>query len=110
MADKLIDEKAVINVYDPKVDKNQIRSDINKLESRSPKLNDSFLNVFDNPYDSCTNSHAIAIMTEWDQFIHYDWKKIYKSMIKPAFIFDGRNLLDKSKLEKIGFIYSAIGK
>ena len=110
VADKLIDEKAVINVYDPKVEKNQIHSDINKLESRSEKLNYSLLNVFDNPYDSCTNAHAIAIMTEWDQFVHYDWKKIYKSMIKPAFIFDGRNLLDKSKLEKIGFIYSAIGK
>ena len=31
-------------------------------------------------------------------------------MNKPAFIFDGRNILDKRKLEKIGFIYKAIGK
>ena len=57
--------------------------------------------VHSNPYKACKNSHAIAILTEWDEFIDYDWKKIYKSMVKPAFIFDGRNILDKSKLEKL---------
>ncbi len=110
VADKLIDEKAIINVYDPKVKKDRILFDINKLESRSTKANKTLVNLFDNPYKSCENSHAIAIMTEWDQFIDYDWKKIYKSMTKPAFIFDGRNILKKSELEKIGFKYLAIGK
>ena len=68
------------------------------------------LNVEESPYDASKNSHAIAILTEWDEFKTYDWKKIYESMNKPAFIFDGRNILDKVKLEKIGFIYKAIGK
>ena len=54
--------------------------------------------------------HAIAILTEWDEFVSYDWKKIYKSMNKPAFIFDGRNILNRKAMEKIGFIYKGIGK
>ena len=45
-------------------------------------------------------------MTEWDEFKTYDWKKIYSSMKKPAFIFDGRNILDKDEMIKIGFEYS----
>ena len=110
VADKLIDEKAIINVYDPKVEKNKVYLDVNNLESRDPKVNESLINVFSNPYESCNNSDAIAIMTEWDEFIDYDWKKIYDSMIKPAFIFDGRNIMDKNKMKKIGFIYNAIGK
>ena len=60
-------------------------------------------------YEACNNAHAIAVLTEWDEFKTYDWQKIYANMLKPAFIFDGRNLLDKTALEKIGFIYQAIG-
>ena len=53
--------------------------------------------------------HAIAVLTEWDEFNKYDWDRIYKNMEKPAFIFDGRNVLDKEALEKIGFNYYGIG-
>ena len=67
------------------------------------------INYFENAQDACKNAHAIAIMTEWDEFKNYDWQKIYDDMQKPAFVFDGRNLLDKNKLEKIGFVYQAIG-
>jgi UDPglucose 6-dehydrogenase len=48
-------------------------------------------------------------MTEWDEFIHYDWQRIYDNMQKPAFIFDGRNLLNEAKLRAIGFVYQSIG-
>ena len=54
-------------------------------------------------------AHAIAVLTEWDEFKTYDWQKIYKRMSKPAYIFDGRNLLDKEMLEGIGFHVQAIG-
>ena len=84
--------------------------DLNNLNSREISLNTRMLNVEESPYDASKNSHAIAILTEWDEFKGYDWEKIYASMNKPAFIFDGRNILDKTKLEKIGFIYKAIGK
>ena len=110
MADLLLEEKAKIDVYDPKVSKQQILSDLNYLQSRSENQNRELICVNKNPYDSCKGSHAIAILTEWDEFISLDWKKIYKNMNKPAFIFDGRNILDRNSIEKIGFIYKGIGK
>ena len=110
VADMLLDEEAYIYVYDPKVSAKQIHLDLNNLNSREKSLNTRNLNVEESPYDASKNSHAIAILTEWDEFREYDWEKIYKSMKKPAFIFDGRNILDKTKLEKIGFIYKSIGK
>ena len=110
VADLLLDEMAKIHVYDPKVSSEQVYSDLNYLNSRTEKQNHDLLKVTENPYDACKKSYAIAILTEWDEFINYDWVKIYHSMNKPAFIFDGRNILDKQKLEKIGFVYKAIGK
>ena len=110
VADLLIDELANIVVYDPKVSKNQIFNDLNKLCTREKSENEQFLRVEDNPYAAAYDSHAIAVLTEWDEFKNIDWDKIFKSMKKPAFIFDGRNILDKNKIEKIGFVYNGIGK
>jgi UDPglucose 6-dehydrogenase len=50
------------------------------------------------------------VITEWDEFKAYDWQKIYDNMLKPAFVFDGRNILDQAALESIGFIYKAVGR
>ncbi len=109
VADDLINEQARIAVYDPKVESNQIQTDLNYLESRSASENEKATKYFDNPYDACKDAHAIAILTEWDEFKTYDWQKIYDNMLKPAFVFDGRNLLDSSKMKEIGFIYQSIG-
>jgi UDPglucose 6-dehydrogenase len=62
------------------------------------------------PYAAAKNAHAIAILTEWSQFRELNYERIYQSMIKPAFIFDGRNVLDHSKLHAMGFSVYAIGK
>jgi UDPglucose 6-dehydrogenase len=109
VANDLISERANIAVFDPKVAENQILSDLNYLESRSAEDNKKYISVENNGYDACNNAHAIAILTEWDEFKTYDWQKIYDNMLKPAFVFDGRNVLNKTELEKIGFIYQAIG-
>jgi UDPglucose 6-dehydrogenase len=109
VADDLIFEQANIAVFDPKVSEKQILNDMNYLESRSVDLNKKHISCFQNSYDACKNAHAIAILTEWDEFKTYDWQKIYDNMQKPAFVFDGRNLLNKNELEKIGFIYQEIG-
>ena len=109
VADDLINEQANIAVFDPKVEYNQVISDLNYLESRPSHKNEALVKSFSDPYDACKNSHAIAILTEWDEFKEYDWKRIYDSMLKPAFVFDGRNLLDREKLTSIGFQYQAIG-
>ena len=61
--------------------------------------------VHRNPYKACKNSHAVAILTEWDEFTEYDWELIFKGMSKPAHVFDGRNILNKKHIESIGFIY-----
>jgi UDPglucose 6-dehydrogenase len=109
VANDLISERANIAVFDPKVEENQILSDLNYLESRSAEENKKYISVENSGYDACNNAHAIAILTEWDEFKTYDWQKIYDNMLKPAFVFDGRNVLNKAELEKIGFIYQAIG-
>jgi UDPglucose 6-dehydrogenase len=109
VADDLISEQANIAVFDPKVEEKQILNDLNTLESRTDEKNANGIQTYNNAYEACSNAHAIAVLTEWDEFKTYDWQKIYDGMLKPAFVFDGRNLLDKKALEKIGFIYQAIG-
>jgi UDPglucose 6-dehydrogenase len=62
------------------------------------------------PYAAAREAHAIAILTEWEQFKGLDYEKIYAAMTKPAFLFDGRNLLDHRKLFEVGFNVYPIGK
>jgi UDPglucose 6-dehydrogenase len=110
VADDLINEQASISVFDPKVSHEQILFDLNYLESRTQAQNAKYIISNDNAYEACKNAHAIAVLTEWDEFKEYDWQKIYDSMLKPAFVFDGRNVLNADELRKIGFEYQAIGK
>ena len=109
VADYLMNEQANIAVYDPKVPEKKILADMDYLETRSSESNKKGITVFDAPYETCKNAHAIAILTEWDEFKTYDWQKIYDGMQKPAFVFDGRNVLDREKLTEIGFVYQCIG-
>jgi UDPglucose 6-dehydrogenase len=109
VADQLINEQANISVFDPKVKEKQVLYDLNYLGTRSGDENKNHLVVHDEPYEACKNAHAIAILTEWDEFKSYDWIRIFNEMQKPAFIFDGRNILDGNELTKIGFVYQAIG-
>jgi UDPglucose 6-dehydrogenase len=109
VADSLMDEQATIKVFDPKVNATQMQSDLNYLNTRSESENNKYLKTESDPYTAMEGVHAIAVLTEWDEFKFYDWKRIYKNMQKPAFVFDGRNILDRQILEKIGFIYKSIG-
>ncbi|MCD8519081.1 MAG: UDP-glucose 6-dehydrogenase [Flavobacterium sp.] len=109
VADDLLSEQATVAVFDPKVEEDQIQFDLNYLETRSEDANKKGVQVVDNAYAACKDAHAIAVLTEWDEFKAYDWQKIYDNMLKPAFVFDGRNILNKEALEKIGFIYQGIG-
>ncbi|MBF4465697.1 nucleotide sugar dehydrogenase [Flavobacterium sp. LC2016-12] len=109
VADDLINEQAKIAVYDPKVTRNKMLNDLDYLGTRAVEENDAALSAFDNAYEAVKGSHAIAILTEWDEFKTYDWQKIYDSMHKPAFLFDGRNILNAKELEAIGFVYKGIG-
>jgi UDPglucose 6-dehydrogenase len=110
VADHLLNEQAQIAVYDPKVNSKKVQNDLNYLNTRSEDENNELVTSFENPYEAIKDAHAVAIMTEWDEFKSYDWQKIYDQMKKPAFIFDGRNILDKTEMTEIGFEYSSIGK
>ena len=109
IADALLNEEAEIAIYDPKVTKERIYSDLDNLNTRTPEENRRLVKVNEDPYHACKDAHAIAILTEWDEFKTYDWQKIFDSVIKPALVFDGRKILDSDTMKKIGFQYSAIG-
>lgn len=109
VADNLLNERANIAVYDPKVSLEKIYKDLDNLNSRSLDDNRELLKVYSNPYEASSQSHAVAILTEWDEFKKYDWHKIYKNMLKPAFVFDGRGIMDQNTMESIGFTYYKIG-
>lgn len=110
VADYLLSEQAHIAVYDPKVSHGKIQADLNHLNTRPAAENESLIHAAKTPFEALKDAHAVAIMTEWDEFITYDWNKIYQNMKKPAFIFDGRNILNKTEMENIGFTYTAIGQ
>lgn len=109
VSDYLLNEQANIAVFDPQVKEKQVLSDLDYLQTRSSDLNKKGINVMEDPYDVCKGAHAVAILTEWDEFKDYDWQKIYDNMQKPAFVFDGRNILDSKKLTAIGFIVQSVG-
>lgn len=110
VADILMEDRAEIHVYDPRVSHEQMFADVDHLNTRPDSENRKLLHPTTNPYEACLNAHAVALMTEWDEFKTYDWQRIYDGMMKPAFIFDGRNILDYKKLMEIGFKVKAIGK
>jgi len=66
--------------------------------------------IYDDALSACTNAEAIVIATEWKEFRDIDWQAVYDSMKKPAFVFDGRMLLDAEKLREIGFKVTVIGR
>jgi len=113
VAKYLLDEDAVITIYDPQVEEEdmwlEFKYTLGITEETHPNLKKSIVLVSD-PYEAAQDSHAIAIMTEWDEFKSYDYQKIYESMTKPAFMFDGRNILDHQSLFDIGFEVQCIGK
>jgi UDPglucose 6-dehydrogenase len=110
VSDHLMNDKAKICVYDPKVPAKSMYADLDYLQTRSKEENKELLAVAKDAYEACKDAHAVAVITEWDEFKTLDWQRIYDSMMKPAFLFDGRNILNHKELTKIGFKVKAIGK
>ena len=109
VADYLLNEQAEIVIYDPKVTEEQIYADLDYLGTRSEEENRKLVKVVDTPVNATEGAHAVAVLTEWDEFKELDWNEIYKKMLKPAFLFDGRKILDRKSKEAIGFDFYAIG-
>ena len=98
---RLLEERADLAITDPKALSNA-RTDLDGIEG-----NISFV---EDPYEASEGCDAIAVMTEWDTYADLDFERIYLSMVKPAFIFDGRNILDHKRLFEIGFNVFPMGK
>lgn len=100
----LLEEQANIAIYDPKVEVSQIQRDL------GIDADNEYVSYCRDAMEATKDAHAILILTEWDEFKTLDFQKIYEQMQLPAFLFDGRNILDLEALRKIGFEASGIGK
>jgi UDPglucose 6-dehydrogenase len=101
----LLEEHAEVVVYDPKVPAEQIIAEV-----LGKGCSNSHLHIAHSAEEAAAGAHAIAVITEWDEFKSVDFKTVFESMPKPAFVFDGRNILDLPKLREIGFSAVGIGK
>ena len=116
VADQLLSEGAEIVVYDPKVSLSRMQMDLQTLwEYRGETEKDingklAKLQSVDSAVAACTKAHALAVITEWDVFQTQDSETIYTQMEKPAFVFDGRKILNHNHLQSIGFTAYEIGK
>lgn len=108
-----IQEHARVAIYDPKVEAEQIFMDLTEpgvIDNR--KEVEKHIQICSSAYEAAEGADAVVIVTEWDEFRdeNLDYEKIYASMHKPAFLFDGRLLVNAAKLRKIGFKVNVIGK
>jgi UDPglucose 6-dehydrogenase len=101
IAKKLLEEHAEIVISDPRALKNAA-IDLAGVPGK--------IDYIEDPYQAVTGCDALAILTDWEIYRHLDFKKIYRLMVKPAFIFDGRNVIDHQKCFTIGFNVYPIGK
>lgn len=100
----LLEERANLTIYDPKVKPEQARKDLNLAED------DARVAFASTAEAAAEGAHALLVLTEWDAFKTLDFESIYQKMLKPAWVFDGRNILDRARLESIGFKVYSIGK
>jgi len=107
VTNNLLNNDIKVDIYDPKVQESQINFDLSSL---NPDYDVSLVNYIGDPFINISNYNIIVIMTEWDEFIDYDWKSVYNNIKKPAYIFDGRNILNIENIKKIGFNYLGLGR
>ena len=103
---RLLEEKANLAIYDPRVTKESILSTLGWTEEEAVGR----IEFSSTAVEACKESHAIALLTEWDEFKDLDYSAIRADMHQPSILFDGRNLLDLEALRKIGFRAQGIGR
>jgi len=103
----LMQDGARVHVYDPKVKREDA---IREFKYHGMEVDDKQLIFENSPAEAVQDAHAVVVLTEWDEFKTYDYADFYKKMLKPAFLFDGRNMLKHTELESIGFEVHTLGK
>ena len=105
----LLREHAHLAIYDPRVDRASIHQDLSDAKIPA-SLIASNVEFHTDPYAAIKDAHALAALTEWDEFRELDFERIHHLMLKPAFVFDGRAILPIDKLDQHGFDAFVIGK
>ncbi|KAF7799501.1 hypothetical protein EIP86_010736 [Pleurotus ostreatoroseus] len=104
-------ERAYVTIYDPKVEVAQIWQDLQEAcPTWTLEQLQKHVTIVHNALEACKNKEAVIVATEWKEFLELDWQTVYDNMSKPAFVFDGRLLVDADKLRKIGFKVKVIGR
>lgn len=111
----LLGDNACLTIYDPCVTEEQIQKDLSMdgVEWDQQPMSSTMVkqvSVVGDAYEATKEAHGICILTEWDEFKNIDYQSVYDNMHKPAFVFDGRNILNVDKLREIGFIVYSIGR
>ncbi|CAG9463176.1 unnamed protein product [Pedinophyceae sp. YPF-701] len=119
----LMDDGAVLSVYDPQVSGHDLYMALTagsrtewwhplarQMRDAETDTVKSKVAIAKDAYEACKDSHAVCVLTEWDEFKALDWQRIYDGMAKPAAVFDGRLVLDHDQLRSIGFVVYGIGK
>lgn len=106
----LLQEEANLNVYDPRVSAEQVYRELTKATGLASDRLKGRVTVCVNPYEAAKDAHAVAILTEWDEFRDLDYGLIHSQMLKPAFLFDGRNILDGEGAVRAWMPVLGIGK
>jgi len=107
VCDMLLQDGAIVTVYDPKVKKADAMTE---FKYHNMQIDESRLIFAKTPEEAVDGAHALVVLTEWDEFKKYPYHEFYATMMKPAFVFDGRSILNHDLLEDIGFEVHAIGK
>ena len=105
----LINEGAILSIYDPKVDKNQIDKDLNLPLNQKIAKKKMLWSRADSIQSAVEDCHAVIILTEWEEFKNISWTKLIKNMKRPAWIFDTRSVVNVLKAEEAGFNIWQIG-
>ncbi|OAX43752.1 nucleotide sugar dehydrogenase [Rhizopogon vinicolor AM-OR11-026] len=105
------EERALVNIYDPQVEHSQIWSDLSEASPSMPlETIQRQVSICSSALEACRNAEAVVIATEWAEFKTIDWQSVYAGMNKPAFVFDGRLLVNAEELRAIGFKVAVIGR
>ncbi|XP_054821187.1 UDP-glucose 6-dehydrogenase 1-like [Prosopis cineraria] len=116
----LMGDDACLSIYDPRVSEDQILRDLAMdsvewdhpihLQPVTSRSTMKQVRIVKDAYEATKDAHGICVLTEWDEFKSLDYQRIFDNMQKPAFVFDGRSILNTGKLREMGFIVYSIGK
>jgi len=106
ICDMLMQDGAILQVWDPQVSE---ESAVTEMKHHGMDVPEEQFKFCSSAQEAVEDAHAIVILTEWGEFKTYNYEDFYQHMMKPAFIFDGRNLLEPAKVERIGFELHQVG-